>query len=154
MQKKPKAYKMDAQLQRLVESYCQTQSQDDADNILQELKTRDKMERSISPALSADLDKLIKEYEDMNSKTTQTNNLNVKPNELLQQGFNIIQHEYEQLKKDMSRGLQIIHMLEMWLVNIDQRIHSLNYHFKWLEGPSNYNKGRDTNDHKTSRPRE
>ena len=141
MQKKPKAYKMDAQLQRLVESYCQTQSQDDADSILQELKTRDKMERSVSPALSADLDKLIQEHEQMYNKPTATNTLNIKPNQLLEQGFNIIANEYAQLKRDMGRGLQIIHMIEIWLAKIDGRIHSLNHHFSWLEQNKNNYKG-------------
>jgi hypothetical protein len=138
MQKKPKAYKMDAQLQRLVESYCQTQSQDDADSILQELRTRDRMQRGVS---SAELDKLIKEYEQMDSHPRSTNTLNVKPNLLLEQGFNIIANEYEQLKRDMGRGLQIIHMIEMWLANIDGRVHSLNHHFSWLEQNKNNYKG-------------
>ncbi len=121
----------DKSLQQLLQSYldaADTSSKNtpEQEKILQMIRDRDIPVRKVTRSGS--------------SKTEHINTNNeLDLNKKMQQGLSVIQYEYEALKDDMERGVDIIRSIDSWMISIDRRIRSLHYHFSWLEDISNIN---------------
>ena len=135
----------DKSLQELLQSYLEaadtsSKNTPEQEKILQMIRDRDIPVRKVTRSGSSN-----KEHINTNNEL----NLNKK----MEQGLSVIQYEYEALKDDMERGVEIIRAIELWMTSIDRRLRALNYHFSWLEDISNNNNKEDFNGTKNNSTR-
>ncbi len=136
MKKKPDNKPLDDKsLQELLSMYISA-SEPDIHNTPEQERILDKIRNRKIP-----VKRIVKEGHSGKEHIHTIDELNL--NRKMQQGLSIIQHEYESLKTDMSRGIDIIHQVESWLKHIDHRLTALNFHFDWLEDINNTKDNRD-----------
>ena len=126
----------DKQLQALLQEYLDAPTNREQEAVLDQIRRREVPVRRV-----------VRQGHSGKEHIHTIDELNL--NRKMQQGLSIIQHEYESLKQDMHRGIDIIHSIESWLKHIDHRLTALNFHFDWLEDISNNNDKDSNNGTKT-----
>tara|TARA_X000001316_G_C907373_1_gene23685 strand:- start:424 stop:726 length:303 start_codon:yes stop_codon:yes gene_type:complete len=70
---------------------------------------------------------------DQHERTHQQMNTTVSPQQMLDQGHQIIAHQYNQLHQGMTRIVQLHQALDQFARSLDQQIRTMEYHFTWLK---------------------